>query len=101
MKPDDTHLVVGMANSTLSIRRREARQQEQIAAAAAESAQPALHAGTYRFFVRGKGYLGGQVRWYTATESRLCGTSNVTLAPIACAPLRRTISGWRSAESHG
>ena len=61
-QPDDTHLIAGTTTGMLSIRRREVRQKEQAAAAAVAASQPALHAGMHGFFVRGKGYQGGQVR---------------------------------------
>ena len=64
-QPDDTHLIAGTTTGMLSIRRREVRQQEQAAAVAAASAQPVMHAGMRGYFVRGKGYQGGQVRDHT------------------------------------
>ena len=50
LSPDDSHLVTGMTNGLLSIRRRKISNQEQL-----QSTQ--LHAGTYRYFIRGKSSL--------------------------------------------
>ncbi|KJE94791.1 U3 small nucleolar RNA-associated protein 15 [Capsaspora owczarzaki ATCC 30864] len=51
LSPDDTHLVVGMANGLLSIRHRAVKTAEVVRQLKSERA---VRGGTYRYFVRGK-----------------------------------------------
>ncbi|KAJ8662044.1 hypothetical protein O0I10_002376 [Lichtheimia ornata] len=51
MSPDDTHLVAGMANGYLSIRKRQVNSEEK---AAKSRKQEQLRSGAYKYFMRGK-----------------------------------------------
>lgn len=51
MSPDDTHLVAGMANGYLSIRKRQVNGEEK---AAKSRKQEQLRSGAYKYFMRGK-----------------------------------------------
>ncbi len=53
VQPNDTHLVVGMANGLLSIKRRAAKTAE--TAVPSDETRRRRH-GTFRFFVRGKSH---------------------------------------------
>src|SRR5688572_29056992 len=50
-KPDNTHLVVGMSDGTLSIRTRTVKMQEVVQQ---KQKQQQLKGGSYRYFLRGK-----------------------------------------------
>ena len=54
ISPDDTHLVTGMANGILSIRQRLVKTED---LSKNQEWKNRLHAGTYRYFVRGKSHL--------------------------------------------
>ncbi|KAI9318662.1 WD40-repeat-containing domain protein [Dichotomocladium elegans] len=51
LSPDDTHLVAGMANGYLSIRKREVKSQEK---ALKSQKEDYIRSGTYRYFMSGK-----------------------------------------------
>ncbi|ORY94368.1 WD40-repeat-containing domain protein [Syncephalastrum racemosum] len=50
LSPDDTHLVAGMTNSLLSIRKRQVKSEERTAQ---QKKQQYIRGGTYKYFMRG------------------------------------------------
>ncbi|KAG8959706.1 hypothetical protein FRC03_007623, partial [Tulasnella sp. 419] len=72
ISPDDTHIAAGMADGTLSVRRRQPKATE---AAAVEARKETLRQGTYEFFLN-TGTIGERVTKSKKVKERALGDAN-------------------------